>query len=625
MIKTYFLCLCLFAGNLFCQTLSLPRSMQLAYINGTRALDGNTGAAYWQNSADYNINVSFNPADRILEGVAHIDYYNNSTDTLFTLLFKLYPNFYKADAIRNMPVALQDLQPGGMHITAMTIDGKNVDSVNRLIKGTNMHVNSGYILPGQKVRADISFNYTLNKGSFIRTGQVDTGAYFIAYFFPRIAVYDDVDGWNEYPYAGREEFYNDYGNFEVAITIPHDYLLWATGEQTNVQEVFKPAFAQRISNALKSDTIIDIVTIKDLQAASITWGTATNTWRLRAKNVSDFAFAISNHFIWKAAGITADSITSRRTRVDAVFNPVHTQYSAVAGYARKTVSLICSSYPGIPFPYQHITIFEGLDAMEYPMMVNNQPFTDPKDIVEFTTHEVFHSIFPFYVGTNETRHSFMDEGWATLTEWLFHPIVDSSVPLQYDISPVNEAAGTEEDMPVITPTAQLYGKARYADKDLKPALALEHLRELLGDNKFWQATRVFINAWKGKHPTPYDFFNCFNTATGINLNWFWQNWYMEKNVPDLAISRVNYKGRHYVVDITRKGTLFVPVHLKVVYNDGTTSLIAKNIACWKTGMQAITITFDALKPVKEIVLGNGFDADIQPADNHWLTGSHPGS
>lgn len=619
MMKSGLLCLCLFAGNLFCQTLQLPRNMQLAYNNGTRARDGNPGSGYWQNRADYNINVSFNPADRRLEGVARIDYYNNSTDTLFTLLFKLYPNFYKADAIRNMPVALQDLQPGGMHITVMTVDGKNVDSTNRLIKGTNMHVNSGYVLPGQKVHVEISFNYTLNKGSFVRTGQVDTGAYFIAYFFPRIAVYDDVDGWNEYPYAGREEFYNDYGNFEVAVTIPPDYLLWGTGEQTNVNEVFQPAFAQRIGKALTSDTITDIVTIKDLQAASITRGNITNTWKLQAKNVSDFAFAISNHFIWKAAGITTDTVAGHRTRIDAVFNPLHTQYSAVAAYARKTVSLICNGYPGIPFPYPHMTIFEGLDAMEYPMMVNNKPFTDPKDIVEFTTHEVFHNIFPFYVGTNETRHSFMDEGWATLTEWLFHPIVDSSVPLQYDISPMNEAAGTEEDMPVITPTTQLYGKARYADKDLKPALALWHLRELLGDNKFWHATRVFINAWKGKHPTPYDFFNCFNTATGINLNWFWQNWYMEKNVPDLAISRVNYKGRHYSIDIGLKGSLYVPIHLNIIYSDGTTGCITKNIACWKTGVKTTTVTFNALKPVKEIILGDNFDADVQPADNRWPT------
>lgn len=613
-----FLCLYIFAVKLCCQTLQLPRTIQLAYGNGTRCLNGLPGHAYWQNKADYVININFNPATRLLQGVAGIDYYNNSPDTLFYLLFKLYPNLYKTDAIRNMPVALPDLQPGGVAITNMIVNGKKIDSNNRVTKGTNMTVKGVNILPRQKAHVEVAFDYTINKSSFIRTGQVDTGAFVIAYFFPRIAVYDDIDGWNEYPYTGREEFYNDYGNFELSVTIPHGYLMWSTGEQVNVPEVFQPSFVQRINNALKSDSITSIVSAEDLQTPDITKGDTTNTWKFIANNVTDIAFAISNHFIWQAACITVDSITGRRTRVDAVFNPMHKQYNPVIGYARKTVALISNCYPGIPFPYPHITVFEGLDAMEYPMMVNNLPFNDQKDIIEFTAHEVFHTIFPFYVGINETRHSFMDEGWATLSEWLFHPLIDTTVPLAYDISPINVAAGTEEDMPLITPTAQLYGRARYADKDLKPALALWHLREILGDKKFWQATRTYINAWKSKHPTPYDFFNCFNTAAGKNLNWYWQNWYMEKNIPDMSITGVHHKGQSYRVYISCKGTLFMPIHLKVIYSDGTTTFITRHAGCWKNGQKTIAINFTALKPVKEFVLGDGLDADIRPGDNHWL-------
>jgi len=243
-----------------------------------------------------------------------------------------------------------------------------------------------------------------------------------------------------------------------------------------------------------------------LNNADITKAAANNTWKFDAKNVTDMAFAVSNHYVWKASSLIVDPHTGRRTRVDAVYNPSHLSYVPVVNYARKTTELMSYQFPGIPFPYPHITIFEGLDAMEYPMMVNDLPFEEKKDAIEFTAHEVFHSLFPFYVGTNETKYSFMDEGWGTLAEFLLHPLIDSTSKVGNNTDDVNRSAGSEQDVPIMTLTPQLLGSARYADKDMKPALGYLYVKEMLGDQLFKKALNYYIVQWKGRHPTPFEFF-----------------------------------------------------------------------------------------------------------------------
>jgi hypothetical protein len=598
------------------QQLPVTRNVEKAYKKDTRNPNGAPGKLYWQNTGNYDIEVNFNPSSRLLAGSVGIDYTNNGPDTLKSLVFKLYPNLYKSNSMRNVAVATSDLTEG-VHISYLAIDGREFDSTRREIRGTNMYLKGSRILPGQKIHVEIKYSYSLNKGSFIRTGQVDSGAFFIAYFFPRLAVYDDIDGWNEYPYAGKEEFYNDYGRFRVAITVPGNYQVWATGDLMNMGDVYKSEFVQRIQQSEKSDTVMNIITAADLKSGPITVNPVANTWKFEANSVIDFAFAISNHYLWKASSVLVDSITKRRTRVDAVFNPEHLSYIPVAGYARKTVELISNYFPKVPFPYSHETIFDGLDAMEYPMMVNNLPFQNKKEIIEFTEHEVFHALFPFYVGTNETKYSFMDEGWATMAEFYLQPMVDRSVPAGYDISDVNNSAGTAEDVPIMTPTPQLYGKARFSDKDLKPALAMLYLKEMLGDKLFLKAMHYYIGSWAGKHPTPYDFFNCMNTGSGINLNWFWMNWFFEKNVPDLAIAKVTHHKLEYGVTIECLGTLTVPIHLAIIYNDGSKQTINRNISYWMKGNKSVTLQIKARKPIKQLILGNDFDVDINPENNKW--------
>ena len=603
------------AGLTHSQHLPLDRNTRQAYIKQTRALNGLPGKAYWQNRGDYRIDLNFDPETRIISGTVHIEYSNNSPDTLRNLVFKLYPNLYKGNAMRNSGIASADLGEG-VKIADLVVTGQRIDSNDQVIRGTNMTVKGVQLLPYSQTSLSMRFSYTLNKGSFNRTGQIADGTYFIAYFFPRLTVYDDIDGWNQYAYLGKEEFYNDYGNFNVSVTIPGDYCVWATGDHTNRARIYQPTILARIKSAEENNGIVDIITTDDLNNRTILIDNKTNTWQFEAREVTDFAFAISRSYIWKSSSLVVDSISKRRTRVDAVYDPGHPVYAPVIDYARKTVAIISHSFPAIPFPYAHMTIVDGLDAMEYPMMVNNLPFEDPKDVVEFTAHEVFHSIFPFYVGTNETKHSFMDEGWATMTEFMFHSVIAPEVPLHYDLSPVNDFAGLAEDMPVMTPTAQLYGNARFADKDLKPALALWYLKDLLGEKKFAEATRYFIRAWAGKHPTPYDFFNCMNISANIDLNWYWQKWYFDKAIPDLAISNVSVKKGTCAITISNPGGTPVPVHLTVYCSNGEKKGISRNITAWRK-TDKLDFRIKTTSKVVKITLGDPYDADINPADNYW--------
>lgn len=617
-MKILFIILIIAFSGHFCYAQDLPviRSVEKAYHKGTRNVKGTPGKLYWQNTANYEIKVNFNPTSRQLNGSLDINYTNNSPDTLKNLLFKLYPNLYQTDAIRNQYVAVKDMTTG-VRITSFTMDDHKLDSTKLLIQQTNMKVTVKPILPGQQIHITLSYNYILNKTSFIRTGEVDSGAFFIAYFFPRIAVYDDIDGWNKYPYAGKEEFYNDYGNFHAEITVPGNYQLWATGDLKNAEEVYKSEILQRIDRAENKDVITDVITSEDLKKGLVTQNNTTNTWKFEADHVIDFAFAMSNHYLWKSTSVLIDSVTKRRTRVDAVFNPAHETYLPVIGYARKTVALISHYFPKVPFPYSHETIFDGLDAMEYPMMVNNIPFPTQKETIQLTAHEIFHSLFPFYVGTNETKYSFMDEGWATMAEFYLYPKLDpADTVMNYDLSSFNNSAGTAEEVPVMTLTPQLYGRdARYTEKDLKPALAMAYLREMLGDKLFLQAMHYYIDNWNGKHPIPYDFFYSMNTGSGVNLNWFWKNWFFETNVPDLAISKVIHQKLDYTITIASPGTLAVPIHLTVIYNDGSKQTINRNISCWIKGNKFVTLRLKARKPVKELILGSPLDVDIHPENN----------
>jgi len=604
--------------NCFAQiTLPVPVNLRETYTNGTRTINGAPGKNYWQNYAEYYIKINFNPQNRNLSGNVAIDYTNNSPDTLNQIDFKLYPNLYKKGAIRNMPVLPEDINDG-VQIQQLSINKQPQNEKQWTIDGTNMTVKTPAIAPKQTIHFDISYAYNLNKTSHIRTGQVDSGAFFIAYFFPRIAVYDDIDGWNQQHYQGIQEFYNDFCHFTAEITVPGDYEVWATGNLKNANEVYNDKFAKRLNNAAESDTVTDIITAADIKAGDITSNKITNTWKFEADSVTDLAFAISNHYFWKSTSLVVDPKTGRRTRVDAVFNHDHKSYFEVINYARKTVEAMSYKFPKWPYPYPHETVFDGLDQMEYPMMVNDAPYEKTEDDIELTDHEIFHTMFPFYMGVNETKYAWMDEGWATVGEWVISSVIDPKITDLFAINNYEINAGTENDPPVMTLSTLQDGMAYQNNSYPKPALGYLYVKDMLGDTLFTKALHYYITQWHGKHPMPYDFFNCINTGSGINLNWFWKSWFFDNGVPDQAISKVSVLKKQYSVIITNIGTKPVPIDLTVYYNDGTTMLLHRSIACWKNGNKTATLNFTGQKAVQKLVLGTGYDADVDKDDNVWM-------
>lgn len=598
----------------------LPRAVNIskAYQKSTRADNGKPGPKYWQNTADYKIRVNFDPKTRLIKGTVDIDYVNNSPDTLYQLMFKLYPNLYKKGVPRDSNIVPEDLTDG-VDISKFSIGDKDQDMKKVRIMGTNMPVRlTDSIMPGKTIHCSLNYSYTLNKTSHIRTGQVDPSSFFVAYFFPRIAVYDDIDGWNKYPYLGSQEFYNDFCHFSAEITLPGDYVVWATGTLQNPYEVLTKRIVGLMDEAGKKDSVTNVITENDVKMGNVTTTGNSHTWKFEADSVTDFVFATSNHYIWKAASLIVDPKTGRRTRVDAVFNPAHKDYYAVVNYARKTVEAMSYKFPKWPYPYPHETVFDGLDQMEYPMMVNDNPVENVADAIELTDHEIFHTMFPFYMGINETKYGWMDEGWATIGEWLISPMIDPKIVDPYGVEGVEASAGTEEDQPIITLTTQISGVSGFTDSYPKPAMGYLFVKDMLGDELFTKALHYYIANWHGKHPGPYDFFNAMNAGAGRNMNWFWKRWWFDSGVPDLAIGKVSNTGSKYEVLIKSIGTKPVPVDLTIAYTDGSTKIIHRDISCWEKGNTSITLNFDAAKTVKQLTLGSTYTPDVDKANNVYV-------
>jgi len=516
-----------------------------------------------------------------------------------------------------MPVLAADITDG-VQIKQLSINQQVQNESQWTIDGTNMTLQTPAIPPKQSVHFDITYAYTLNKTSHIRTGQVDSGAFFIAYFFPRVAVYDDIDGWNQNHYQGIQEFYNDFCHFNAEITVPGNYEVWATGNLTNAAAVYNAKIANRLTQAAQNDSVTNIITDADLKAGNITLNKLTNTWDFVADSVTDIAVAISDHYLWQSSSLVVDPKTNRRTRVDAVFNENHKDYFNVIGYARKTVWAMSYTFPKWPYPYPHETVFDGLDQMEYPMMVNDNPEEKAEDGIELTDHEIFHTMFPFYMGVNETKYAWMDEGWATIGEWVISSIIDPNVTDTFAIQGYEANAGTENDPPIMTLSTLLDGRAYETNSYPKPGLGYLYVRDMLGDSLFTKALHHYVATWHGRHPMPFDFFNCMNTGSGVNLNWFWKRWFFDNGVPDQAIDKVTHVDTKYTIVIKNIGTKPVPVDLTIYYTDGTTKLVHKSIACWQEGNRTVTLNFIAEKKVDKLVLGNGYDADVNKENNVWV-------
>ncbi len=604
------------------QDLYIPRDFQRAIDKGTRNREGTPGKNYWQNFTDYALRIKFHPKNRKVEGSAEITYYNNSPDTLKKLVFRLYPNYYKKGVMRDRPVEVED-ESTGMIIDRLICDSRSLDvsgsSGQVFYDQTLMIIRGVHIRPGQVFTIQIAWHFTLNKGSHNRMGQVNEGAYFLAYCYPRIAVYDDVNGWDQSQYAGRNEPYFEFGNVTAAVTVPKNYVVWATGELQNAAEVFRPSIAEKWEKALTRDEITLIIDSLEADKKQVTAAKKWNTFRFKASNVPDFAIAVSNHYTWQACGLTVDTITPRRVLVNTVFGKNQRDFYEVNDFTRKTMEVMSFDFPGWPYPYPHMTIFEGADQMEFPMMVNDNPLPDRAETIELTDHEVFHTFFPFFMGTNQTRYAWMDEGWATIGEWYISPIIDSTLTDEYGIERTRYALGREEDIPLIFPSYEMED-SYFVNAYAKPAFIYLYLKDMLGDSLFRKALHHYMKEWNGKHPQPWDFFYAINRGSGINLDWYWKAWFYDIGTLDLEIVSVNKSVLGHDIQIRSLGSKPAPLYITVFYKDGTREQIHKTAFVWSGGNREVTISVPSGKEVMKVSLLNIYVPDVNEKNNTWPAG-----
>ena len=602
----------------------VPREVRSAYEKGTRSEDGNPGPNYWQNGADYDMHIRFDPVSGELSGSETITYRNESPDSLRSLVLKLMPNLFKRGSARDGGIAPEDAGEG-VTLTAVTLNGETLDpapgggQVNHYMNG-NIVVVRGPVAPGSTTTLSIEWHQVVNRGSHGRSGGVDSTSWFNAYFFPRIAVRDDIDGWDSSPHLGTAEFYNDFGDFDVTIEVPQNYVVWATGLLQNPEEVLVPEIASRYRAALESDEMVHIVDPAALEAGGITAAApgGTNSWRFRAEYVPDFAFAVSDHYLWDASSLVVDPATGRRVLIDAAYNPESADFYEVAEVARNSIDYMSREFPGVPFPYPQETVFNGLSEMEFPMMVNDVSVEDRQYMISLTSHEIFHTYFPFWMGTNEIKYAWMDEGWATFGDWFITNRLYTEEPMRlFGMDMFETEAGGWNDLPIMAGAGQGKSPAYFFASYPKPAFFYLMLRDMWGEERFREVIQEFMRRWNGKHPTPWDFFNTLEDETGDSLGWLIRPWFFDYGTADLALGEVVREGDSWRIEVVRVGANPVPIDVTVTWADDSETELHEPVSVWREGTGRHVFEVPAHGEVRQVALGNDTTPDANPADNRY--------
>ncbi|MFT5886465.1 MAG: hypothetical protein ACI9IP_002932 [Arcticibacterium sp.] len=604
------------------QELYIPRDIEEAYKNKTRDISGNPGEAYWQNKGVYKIKLKINPPSKTIEGSEDIVYTNNSKETLNSLNFKLYLNNHKPGATRERKVG-NDLMTSGVHIDNYLENGlsktwdSDGDGVNKTIRLSNA------LAPNESVSLHLDWHYDLTDRSG-REGTIDSTTFFLAYFYPRIAVYDDYSGWDKMDYAGFRNYYHDFNDYSLEVTVPKNYIVWATGDLIDPEEVLQPKYANRFKESMLSDSIIKIATANDLIQAQITKQNETNTFKFQANNITDVALALSNHYNWDASSVLVDSMAMRRVSVQSAYDDVSIDFHKMVEFGRHGINWFSNNYPGIPYPFSKITIVRGFGDMEYPMMVNDNSRSDI-DFSRFVAeHEIAHSYFPFYMGINETRFAFMDEGWATALEYLIgiSDLGKETATENFKKFRVNRwinSKSMEQDIPIITPSNIVKGAAYGINAYGKPALGYLALKDLLGDLVFKTTLKSYMETWNSKHPIPWDFFYCFNNFSGQNLNWFWNRWFFSNHYIDLRIDDVKNERGQTIITVKNIGGMPVPFDVILTSKSGLKETIHQTPAVWEKHKESTEIIIDNFKDLTSIRIEGGIFMDADLSDNAWDT------
>tara|TARA_R110002049_G_scaffold84406_15_gene214835 strand:- start:881 stop:3187 length:2307 start_codon:yes stop_codon:yes gene_type:complete len=547
--------------------------------NMYRAASGAPGVHYYQQQADYVMDIVLDDKNKTLSGNETITYTNNSPDELEYLWVQLDQNKRAKDSksplIEPSGAAPADMASnfvqqymgnpyeGGFNIQEVKdAKGNNLPyTINQTMMRVEMPKN---LEPGEKFVFSIKWWYNINNHvtDRARSGyeEFEDGnrGYVIAQFFPRMAVYNDVEGWQNSQFWGRDEFALPFGNYEVSITVPSDHVLDGTGTLQNRKEVYSKEMMNRYEKAKKSyDKPVIIVTQEEVEAASKGFSTGTKTWKLKAEMVRDFAFASSRRFIWDMMAV---KIGDRDVMAVSMYppegNPLWEDYSTVV------VASTLKSYSRMTFDYPYnkaISVHSKNQGMEYPMICWNYGRPD-KDgnysertkygMISVIIHEVGHNFFPMIVNSDERQWTWMDEGLNTFAqyvaeqdfgEWYPDAIApNKSYPSRRGPAKniVSYMAGDQDRMaPIMTKGLNTYNFG--ANAYSKPATGLNILREtIMGRELFDYAFRTYAQRWMFKHPTPEDFFRTMEDASAVDLDWFWRSWFYSTDYTDIGVKEV---------------------------------------------------------------------------------------
>lgn len=612
--------------------LTVPPSPALleAVETGTRTLSGVPGEAYWQQRVDYDIRATVDPASRLLMGSETITYHNNSPDTLGDVFFHLYQNLFAEGSVRTRFVPIT----GGMKLDRLEVDGvpRELDPEDRsetVINGTTMIVKLPAPLPpGGRTTFEVDWRFTIPKGEEVpRMGMVDSTTGQIAQWYPQVATYDDLRGWDTRPYLANGEFYLEYGTFDLAVTVPAGTLVAATGTLQNLEEVLPEPIRDRLARAEASDETVSVVTAQDFGAGRATLGRAgeTLTWRFHAESVRDVAFAFGDHYLWDAASGVVDPETGRRTLVHALYRPTAATWTESARMTKDAIETFSRNV--YPYPYPHITSTEGLvGGMEYPMIVFVRDFDTERVTQRVIAHELGHMWFPMIVGSDETSYAWMDEGVNTFITIFAaeHYYPDSTERQEVRDAYREYVRRSDRWLGAMTPPDAIaagggsVGVLGYRH----PATALLALREILGEETFDRALTAYTERWLYRHPTPWDFFNTFEEVAGRDLDWFWVPWFYGPGVSDLGIDAVEVHatgGRnHVVVTVRNDGTVLSPIRAVVTTESGETALAEAPATRWFDGQSLVNVEATVDGEVARVELDpEGIFADVDESDDVW--------
>lgn len=599
---------------------------------GTRTLEGIPGENYFTNTADYKLNAKLVPADTMLFGEAKITYHNNAPDSLPVLVFELAQNLHKEGQPRKEAVEVT----GGINISRIAFEGEELIEVTQFMPGYAVEGTNLIVIPPRAIQSDgsadieIDWNFKIPQaGASGRMGYSRDNLFFLAYWFPHVSTYDDIEGWFGDNFTGNAEFYHDFGNYEISISAPENWVIMSTGKLENAQEVLADTVYQRYRKAMDSDEVVSVLSSADFGNATAPADDGTLTWNFTAENVRDVAFSATFESQWDAlrtpVGDADGDGEEDYTLINAFWREDAPLWVDAAEYTAHAISFL-SDFTGISYPWPHMTSVEGAEilngGMEFPMLtvIGSYNQASTQAFYDVTAHEIAHMWIPMIVSSNERRHAWMDEGATTFHEanarWDKFP--ESKNRLN-EFNQYLQIAGTPFEGEIMRWSdyhypGPAYGIASYP----KPASVLFALQGVLGEQIFMEAWRVFLDRWAYKHPTPYDLFNTFEDISGENLEWFWRSWYFETWVMEQAIADVQQSGNEAVITIIDNGRIPMPVDLTITLENGTKIKERIPVDDWLMGKTQTTLVIETFLPVQRVVIDEaGYYPDINRSNNTW--------